>query len=327
MTGTTITERPDCPYISVIVPAYNESDNVVPFLAQLTDQLKCLPIRYEIIVVDDGSTDNTVQLLHQSGQTTDFKLIQLSRNFGKEAALTAGLDHAQGNAVIMIDADFQHPVEMIPEFLRFWRAGYDMVYGLRTDRKGESLRKRWLTEFFYRLLSRTSTTTIVPDAGDFRLLDRCAVEALKSLPERSRFMKGLYSWIGFKSIGIPFKVVQRQAGHSKFSIHKLSKLAFNALISFSELPLHIWALVGALIALVSIFYALWVITETLIYGINVPGWATMTVGMFFLGGIQLLSIGILGEYISRIFIEVKGRPNYIVAKTSDFHDGKVAAIS
>jgi len=310
--------------ISIVIPLYNESDNIEQFLTKLTHYLEQAqqPLDYEIIIVDDGSTDTTVQKIIQS--TTPklhpepglfrWRLVQLSRNFGKELALTAGLEQATGDAVIMIDGDAQHPLNLIPTMIEHWQEGYDMVYGVRSNRPGESALRRVLSKLFYKLLSQSSSTPIIPDAGDFRLLSRNVVDALNSLPERARFMKGLYSWVGFKSIAIPFIVAKRENSQSSFNFRSLMNLAITGFTSFSNLPLRIWVIIGTLISFFSFCYALLILTQTLVYGIVIPGWATLTIIMLFLGGIQLLSIGVLGEYISQIFIEVKARPHFIVSQ-------------
>lgn len=312
-------------FISIIVPVYNEAENIELFLTSLDHQLSTLDIDYEIVVVDDGSTDATVEKVIQTANPTSpdippiaCKLIQLSRNFGKELALTAGLENAKGDAVIMMDGDSQHPLALLSEMIMHWRAGYDMVYGIRSNRPGESPLRRGLSKLFYKLLAQSSSTPIIPDAGDFRLLSRNIVDALNKLPERARFMKGLYSWVGFKSIAIPFKVEERTTGQSSFNFKSLMRLAITGFTSFSNLPLRIWVIIGTLISFFSFCYALIIITQTLFYGASIPGWTTITLITLFLGGIQLLSIGILGEYISQIFIEVKGRPHFIVSNVHDF---------
>lgn len=311
-------------FISILVPVYNEADNIDYFLNKLHSQLSILSIDYEIVMVDDGSTDSTVEQIKKIANTLNsesfkgLRLIQFSRNFGKELALTAGLEAAKGEAVIMIDGDAQHPLDLLAQMLELWRSGYDMVYGVRSNRPGESPLRRGLSKLFYKLLAQSSSTPIIPDAGDFRLLSRNIVDALNSLPERARFMKGLYSWVGFKSIAIPFKVEKRINGQSSFNFKSLMRLAITGFTSFSNLPLRIWIIIGMLISFFSFCYALIILTQTLVYGITIPGWATLAVILLFLGGIQLLSIGILGEYISQIFIEVKGRPHFIVSNVHDF---------
>ncbi len=321
MTAPMPNDRP-VPYISCVVPAYNEAGNIEALLDALRLELGKTGSRFEVIVVDDGSTDATAERVigRSTGQTV--RLVQLSRNFGKENALTAGIDHASGDVVILLDADLQHPVNVIPEMLKRWREGYDMVYAVQTRRDQMSAARRFATRFFYSLLSRLSHIDIPEDAGDFRLLDRKVVDALRSLPERGRFMKGLYSWVGFKKIGVPYSAERRAAGKSKFSLRRLGELALTGITSFSEWPLRIWSMIGAGISLLALLYASWIVIETLAFGVDVPGWATLSVAVMFFGGVQLLSIGILGEYIGRIFNEVKQRPPYLIARRYGFSENQ-----
>lgn len=317
--ATTGTVRPS---ITCIVPAFNEADGIAVFLNGLCSHLAGLTSHYDVIVVDDGSRDGTgLEVIATSGGLP-VRLLSLSRNFGKEAAISAGLEEATGEVTVIIDADFQQPFHVIDEFIRKWQQGYDMVYGLRTNRDTDPPLRRFLSRSFYRLLSRWSSVEIPADAGDFRLLDRRVVTALKEMPERSRFMKGLYHWVGFRSTAVPFTYGERQAGTSKFNFARLFDLAMTGLTSFSAFPLRLWVAMGALISTFSILYAAFIITRTLMRGTDVPGWATLAVAVSFLGGIQLLSIGILGEYVARIFTEVKGRPNYVVAERHGFSSGR-----
>ena len=301
------------PLLSCVVPAFNEEANIGKFIPALADTLRALSPNYEIIVIDDGSADNTVAEALKYLDEQPLTVLRLSRNFGKEHALTAGLDHARGDAVVLIDSDFQHPLEMIPTMLEKWREGYDMIYGIR-DRSGETAFKRMLTHAFYRVLDASTHVNMPSDAGDFRLLDRKVVDALKSLPERSRYMKGLFAWVGFKSVGIPFVVQERQAGQSSFNFRRLSALALTGITAFSDAPLRIWSLVGAFIAALALLYGGFVVIDALVESKQVPGWPTLTAGIMLFGGIQLISIGVLGEYIARIFNEVKGRPNYLISE-------------
>lgn len=301
------------PLISCVVPAFNEGGNIGRFIPALAATLRELSPRYEIVVIDDGSADDTVAQALKHLDTQPLTVLQLSRNFGKEHALTAGLDHVRGDVVVLIDADFQHPLEMIATMLAKWREGFDMVYGIR-DRSTETALKRLLTQAFYRLLDASTHVKMPSDAGDFRLLDRKVVEALKSLPERSRYMKGLFAWVGFRSVGIPFVVQERQAGESSFNFRRLSALALTGITAFSDMPLRVWSLVGAFIAASALLYGGFVVIDALVEREQVPGWPTLTAGIMLLGGIQLISVGVLGEYIARIFNEVKGRPNYLIAE-------------
>lgn len=310
-----ITVRPS---ITCVVPAFNEADGIARFIAELCGHLSGLTENYDVIVVDDGSRDGTgLEVIAASGGLP-VRLLSLSRNFGKEAAISAGLDEAGGEVVVIIDADFQQPFHVIDEFIKQWQQGYDMVYGLRTNRDTDPPVRRFLSRMFYRMLSRWSSVDIPADAGDFRLLDRRVVAALKDLPERSRFMKGLYNWVGFRSVAVPFVYGERHAGKTKFNFSRLFDLAMTGLTSFSAFPLRLWVAAGTMISGGSILYAAWIILRTLARGSPVPGWASLAVAVSFLGGVQLLSIGILGEYVARIFTEVKGRPNYVVAERHGF---------
>ncbi len=304
--------------ISCIVPAYNEQDLLEKFLFELNSTLKSLTHHFEIILVDDGSTDNTLSIACQH----PIKILSFSRNFGKEVAITAGLEHANGEVVIIIDGDFQHPIDQIKTFIDHWSQGYDMVYGVQEKRQHESFLKKFFTKSFYTLMRRITQTKIPADAGDFRLLDRNVVNAINQCTEYHRFMKGLYSWVGFKAIGIPFTAKMRPLGKSKFRVKGLAELALTGITSFSSIPLRVWSLVGLVISSISFAYGLYILIKTLIFGVDVPGFATITVAIMFFGGIQLLSIGILGEYIGRIFDEVKKRPKYFVKKKIGFKNNK-----
>ena len=299
-------------FLSCVIPAYNEAENLKKFIPTLSTFLYEQNINFELIVIDDGSRDTTLVILKEMFHLYSLNIIQLSRNFGKEAALTAGLENANGNVVLLIDADFQHPIELIPTMLNLWREGYDMVYGIR-DRQTESHFKRKLTHIFYWLLNKSASIDIPMHAGDFRLMDSKVVQALCDLPERTRYMKGLYAWVGFKSIGVHFAETERQHGRSSFNWQTLMGLAVSGLTSFSDLPLRLCVIIGALISLVAISYGFWIIADVLLTGVSVPGWATLAAGIALLGGIQLLFIGIVGEYVSRIYNEVKARPKYIIA--------------
>ena len=308
--------RPAKPSISCVVPAFNEADNLGPLLSGLTAQLAALSDRWEIIVVDDGSVDATALEMLRWTQRPGVHYLVLSRNFGKEAALTAGIDRAEGEVVLLMDADLQHPPSLLPDMLTAWRGGADMVCAARASRADESLAKRLGTALFYRLVNRHSKVPIPVDAGDFRLMDRRVVDALKSLPERNRFMKGLYAWVGFRNVIIPYLPAERHAGTSTFSLRSLARLAFTGVTAFTNAPLRLWSAVGVVIALCAIAFGFWIVIEFFVFGNNVPGWATLVTSMMFFSGVQLLSIGILGEYVGRIFDEVKQRPVYIVGRES-----------
>jgi len=307
-------ERPAQPALSCVVPAHNEAGNLPALLEALTRQLQAMAPRWEIVIVDDGSRDETVMALLPWLTRPGVVCLQLSRNFGKEAALGAGLEHARGDVVFTLDADLQHPVELLPQMLQVWRDGADMVYAVRRDRRGESAVKRLGTRMFYALLKFGSSIDIPPNAGDFRLLDRCVVDAVCSLPERTRFMKGLYAWVGFRSRSIDFDPPARARGSSRFGLRALVSLATSGITAFSNLPLRVGSALGSMLALIAIGYGVWVVIEHYTQGHPVPGYATIVAGLMFFSGIQLLTIGILGEYLGRVYDEVKGRPRYLIAR-------------
>lgn len=311
-------------FISCIVPVYNEEAVIAQFIDELSHMLQSLTTRFEIIIIDDGSVDTTIDKVNAAATNYGHvKLLALSRNFGKEVALTAGLEHCRGDIAILLDADFQHPLETLPRFLSHWADGYDMVYGVRAGRESESYLKRNFARLFYWVMKKITKIDIPSNAGDFRLIDRCVINALKQFPERTRFMKGLYAWVGFNKIAVPFEVHERAAGKSSWGFMRLTELAITGITSFSDIPLRIWGLVGFLISLISFIYALYIVTTTLIYGTDLPGFPTLVVAIMFLGGIQLLSVGILGEYIARIFTEVKQRPQYLLRIKKGFDDEQV----
>lgn len=304
--------RPEPFNLSVVVPCYNEAGHLGQFVGMLRASLQNITPHFEIIIVNDGSKDNTREVTLSLLAEGSIRYIEFSRNFGKEAALMAGLDYASGDATLLIDADFQHPFAKIKEMTLLWQQGYEMIYGVIVDRKKEDTFKKIGTRLFYSLLKFTEVP-IPENAGDFRWLDRKVVDALKSLPERNRFMKGLYAWVGFKSIALPFIPNLREGGVSSFSAKNLSKLAISGITSFSVFPLQIWTLAGAIISIMAILYGFYVIVMTVFHGNAVSGWPTLTVALMFFSGVQLFSVGILGEYIGRIFGEVKQRPLYIIA--------------
>lgn len=308
--------------ISCIVPIYNEEAVIAEFVVALHSTLKELTYPYEIILVDDGSTDNTLTLINQLRMKHPIRYLRLSRNFGKEKALSAGIDYARGDAVILLDADFQHPLELLSQFITQWEQGYDMVYAVRQDRSDESWLKRTCAKAFYQFASKINRINIPANAGDFRLMDKKIVNALQKLPERNRFMKGLYSWVGFKQIAIPFEVQPRKSGTSQWSFYSLLDLAITGITSFTAFPLRLIALGGISVASIAILYALWIILSTLIFGIETPGWATIVTTITFFGGLQLFALGVVGEYIGRVFDEVKHRPHYIIDEESSFDDSQ-----
>lgn len=308
-------------FISCVVPVFNEEAGVQGFLTKLRHCLQELTDRFEIIVVDDGSRDKTREKITElTKKALGIKLIAFSRNFGKEIALTAGLEHSQGDVAILMDADFQHPIELLPEFLAGWSKGYDMVYGVRHNRDTESRVKRNFARLFYWLMTKITKIDLPNNAGDFRLLDRKVIDTLNTFNERTRFMKGLYAWVGFQKLAIPYEVQERAAGKSSWRFSKLTELAITGITSFSDVPLRVWGFIGFIISLISLIYAIYIVTVTLIFGADLPGFPTLVVAIMFFGGVQLLSIGILGEYIARIFTEVKQRPNYIIDTKHGFEN-------
>lgn len=306
--------------ISVIVPVYNEEALVEAFFTQLQACLHKMTNSFEIIAVDDGSRDQSVKKLLSLPSSYKVKLLSFSRNFGKETALTAGLEHCDGDVAILMDSDFQHPLEVLPQFLDQWAAGYEMVYGARVNRDNESSMKKSFARLFYWLMTKITQINIPNNAGDFRLLDRKVINALNQFQERSRFMKGLYAWVGFKTIAVPFEVKDRAAGNSSWGFARLTELALTGITCFSDIPLRVWGFIGFLVSLVSLIYAIYIVTVTLLYGADLPGFPSLIVAIMFFGGIQLLSIGILGEYIARIFTEVKQRPKYLIEIKHGFEE-------
>lgn len=303
--------------LSCVVPAYNEQANLEAFLQALVPVLQTLTPDFEIIVVNDGSRDGTHDVAMRLVSEMPLRYLALSRNYGKEAALSAGIDHARGNAVLLIDADFQHPLELLPEMHALWQAGYEMVYGVIADRAAESGVKRLGTDLFYKLMNSGHGVKVPPNAGDFRWMDRNVVDALKALPERNRFMKGLYAWVGFKTAALPFVPKDRAAGESSFNLRRLGALALLGLTSFTTLPLRMWSVIGGAVALLALAYGAWIIVDTFMFGADLEGWPTLAAGIMLFSGVQLMSIGILGEYIGRIYDEVKQRPTYLLARDED----------
>lgn len=299
--------------ISVVIPFYNEEKNVDQLFQRLIEVLDKLKTTYEIICVNDGSQDDTLNCLVKYHQTQpQIKVINLSRNFGKELALTAGIDFANGEAIIPIDADLQDPPELIEQLITKWREGYDVVYATRNSRQGESWLKRFTAHYFYKTIGKMSPISLPHNTGDFRLLDRKVVEALKQMPERTRFMKGLFTWVGFKQTSILFERHPRFQGNTTWNYWKLWNFALDGITSFTSLPLKVWSYIGLSVSLISLLYASFLIIRTLILGIDVPGYASLMVAILFLGGIQLITLGIIGEYLGRVYEEVKGRPLYFV---------------
>jgi glycosyltransferase involved in cell wall biosynthesis len=295
----------------------DEAGGAAAFLGRLRDQLAALSPDFEIVVVNDGSRDGTREAVLSVAERCHVHYLELSRNFGKEAALSAGLEAARGEVVVLIDGDGQHPVETVPALLARWREGYDMVYGVRAHRRDEGWLKRLGTAALYRILARGSKVEIPENAGDFRLLDRRAVEALNRLGERTRFMKGLYAWVGFRSAAVDYEARPRAGGKTRYGYGRLASLAIAGITAFTNLPLRALAVAGGLTSLAALGYGAWVVFEYLHYGIQVPGYPTIVVSIMFFSGVQLLSLGIIGEYLGRVFEEVKRRPNFIVGDARD----------
>lgn len=308
------------PHLTIIVPAYNEAAAIKHTIATIAVQLDVLLPRWDIVVIDDGSKDQTAFEVSNLPRKFNTTLVRFSRNFGKECAISAGLEHAQGDIVVCMDADGQHSAEILVDMLRLWREGYDMVYAVRQDREVESAFKRWGSKVFYRLMNASGQIDIPANAGDFRLMDRKVVDALRSLPERQRFMKGMYAWVGYKSIGLPYMPLPRTHGETTFSKLRLMSLAWTGFTSFSTMPLRMASAVGFLLAFSAFIYGVWVIIDRMFFDASVPGWPTVVTSIMFFSGVQLLFIGILGEYLARIYDEVKGRPPYIVAEIVKPHD-------
>jgi glycosyltransferase involved in cell wall biosynthesis len=305
------------PVLSIIVPVKDEEDAIPLFVERVCSTLEALhdPAgrSFEILFVDDGSSDGTLALLRRA-QAADprIRALSLSRNFGKEAAVSAGLDYARGDAVVPMDVDLQDPPDVLPDMLAKWREGFEVVYGVRQDRQRDSLPKRLTADLFYRAHNRLASDKIPPHVGDFRLLDRKVVDVIRALPERNRFMKGLFAWAGFRQAAVPYSRQPRQAGTTKFSYWKLWTFALDGITSTSTAPLRVWSYIGGLIALLALAYATFIAVRTLVLGIDVPGYASLMVAVLFLGGLQLLSLGIIGEYVGRLMTEAKQRPIYVV---------------
>ena len=304
----------EIPALSFVIPAFNEAGNISKTIERVDAQARKLVPSFEIIIVDDGSTDGTFEEARTLALAYPVRALRLSRNFGKEQAIMAGLEKSVGAAVVILDADLQEPLCHLKTMLRHRAEGFEMVYAVRAQRRDETWRKRLFTRAFYTLLNIGSESTIPANARDFRLMDRRVVDALCNLPERNRFMKGLYGWVGFRSKAILIDLDRREAGISKFGFRGLFRLGLTGLTSFTAWPLRVWTSIGMAIASCSILYGIWIAMRTLIFGIDVPGWSTLVVAVMLLGGVQLISIGVLGEYLARVFTEVKGRPGFIIAE-------------
>jgi glycosyltransferase involved in cell wall biosynthesis len=307
--------------ISIVVPIHNEAASIDAFFAQLLPVLERLGTTWEIICINDGSTDATLDsLMVFHRRTPAIKVISLSRNFGKDVALSAGFDFAIGAAVIPIDADLQDPPELIIPMVAKWREGFDIVFATRKRREGDSWLKRTTARYFYEIFDRITDVPVPHDTGDYRLIDRRVVDVLVRLPERTRFMKGLFAWVGFRQTAITFDRQPRHAGASKWNYWRLWNFALDAITSFSSLPLKIWSYIGVAISLFAFLFALFLAGLKIIRGIDLPGYASLMVAVLFFGGVQLISLGIIGEYLARMYSEVKGRPLYLVRDTWGFEE-------
>ncbi|MDB5976170.1 MAG: hypothetical protein JWR07_2930 [Nevskia sp.] len=303
------------PEVSLVIPVHNESAGLDFLFGTLLPIMDAATAHFEIVVVNDGSSDDTLQrLLELQSSIAQLRVVDLSRNFGKEAALTAGLWHCRGACAITLDADLQDPPELIPQMLAKWREGFETVVAVHADRNTDTALRRGSARAFYFLLNAVSEMRFVPNAGDFRLLDRVVIEAFLALPERTRYNKGLFAWVGFRQHLIEHQRPERATGESKFNYRRLLSLAIQAITSFSSFPLRLWTYVGMVIAAFSFFYGSFILLRTIILGTDVPGYASLIVAVMFFGGINLLSIGVLGEYVGRIFMETKQRPLYVVRR-------------
>ena len=307
--------RPQRPLVSAVVPFLNEADTLPALIETVEKELKRLGLPWEVIFVDDGSRDQSLEVVRYELKRKPkirATVVCLSRNFGKEAALTAGIAASNGDVVVPLDADLQDPPVLIGQMLEKWREGFDVVYAVRRKRSGESKTKRFTAFSFYRLMSRLSSTDIPADTGDFRLMDRCVVRALMQLPERSRFMKGLFAWVGFRQTAIYYDRDERRGGRTSWNYWRLWNFALDGITSFSRVPLQVLSICGTSIAAIAMVYGIWLVLRTLIFGIDIAGYASLITAILFLGGLQLIGLGVLGEYLGRVFEEVKGRPLYLV---------------
>lgn len=305
------------PLVSIVIPFYNEEGAVFGFHEAITKALTGLSaFEFEFICVNDGSSDNTLdELLECVAKDSRYIVLELSRNFGKEAAMSAGIDQAKGDCVIPIDADLQDPPSLITQMLEEWQKGAEVVLAKRIDRSTDSYAKRTSALLFYRLHNTLSSLKIPENVGDFRLMDRVVVDALKQLPERQRFMKGLFAWLGFRTTTIEYVREARAAGNTKFSGWKLWNFAIEGITSFSLVPLKVWTYIGAIGSIFALCYATFIIVRTWLFGVDVPGYASLLVVMLFFGSLQLMSLGVIGEYIGRIYFESKQRPLYLIRKS------------
>ena len=305
--------------ISLVVPCYNEEEAVPLFLSAISPIMNRTGLDYEVVFVDDGSKDATVKVITgMSAVYPSVRLVELSRNFGKEAAMTAGFTYATGDAIIPMDVDLQDPPELIPEMIQKWRAGAKVVHAVRRSRQTDTWLKRATAGAFYRLMEDITDVKIPSNCGDYRLMDRAVIDAILSFKERNRFMKGIMAAAGFKAAQVEYDRPERAAGHTKFNFWKLWNFALDGITGFSTVPLRVWTYIGGIIAMFSFAYAFWIIIKTMIWGVVTPGYATLTSLILFLGGVQLIGIGVLGEYIGRIVAETKRRPLFLVGELHGF---------
>lgn len=315
--------------LSIIVPCFNEQEVIRETCERLLVEIAHVPsLDYELVFIDDGSTDDTLQILRSlQAKENRIRVISLSRNFGHQVALTAGLEHAAGDAVVVIDADLQDPPEVIHSMVERWQAGADVVYGVRTEREGETVFKRWTASFFYRFLGRVSDVPIPLDSGDFRLLDRKVVDALLQMPERDRFVRGMVAWLGFRQEPVTYRRAARFAGSTKYPLKKMLHFATDGMLSFSMAPLRLASWIGVIVALLSLMGILYALFMRLLTDVWVPGWTLLFIALLFIGGVQMLLLGMLGEYLGRIYGEVKGRPLYVTKERLGFPARSTASSS
>ncbi|MEC6747710.1 glycosyltransferase family 2 protein [Marinilactibacillus sp. XAAS-LB27] len=304
--------------LSVIIPAYNEEE-VLPQLIERLNEVSEKLDRYafEFLFVNDGSTDETLNILKAlNKQDPRMKYVDLSRNFGKETAMLAGFDYATGDGIVILDADLQHPPEIMEEMIHWWEQGYEDIYAVRKKREGESFLKEWTSKTYYKVVQKMTPEKVIPQAGDFRLLDKKCIIALRQLREQERYTKGMYGWIGFKKKEITYFAEERAAGETKWNYSNLFKLAIDGITSYSTVPLKVWSYIGFAISVFAFVFLAVEIVKTILYGTNVAGYPTLLAAILFLGGIQLISLGVIGEYLGRVFVETKGRPPYFIRESS-----------
>ncbi len=312
--------------VSILVPVFNEEESIPLYLERMLPLVQKEAYRFEFVFIDDGSSDQTLEILLETREkaagSVDIRIIELSRNFGKENAMLAGFQAVDGDAVIPMDVDLQDPPELIPQFLRKWEEGHDMVVGVRRQRNADTWFKRWTARQFYRVFNALCGRRLVPQAGDYRLMSRDVIDALNSLPEHTRFTKGLYAWVGFKKAVVTFERAPRAAGRSKWNAWKLWNFALDGITGFSTLPLRIWSYLGIVVAMFGFGYGLFLVVRTLVFGVEVPGYTSIMVTILILGGMILTSLGVIGEYLGRIFEESKRRPSYIIRRRIGFETEK-----